>query len=271
MGYAVIMFVIMLLLAVSIALSSNYGISKDSQEAPLLAENAYAERGAGKAQTDFVVEALKVNGTMYYSSVVTNSPQTIHLHLTIKNNGSIVLSPLKYSILLNKTWVWINSTSDNSTPPLTNSTIHSLNLTQKPLNLTLSVENGVKITIPSPPRFTSLSASPNTSDNCWRDLTLAWNKPVVSQWPIDHYALYYTWSDNIDKNDVDVAFTTGASSTAFIGSAFKKVGGNCGSNNATNSLYVWMTAFDTHGNEGVPSGTCYLSGMGGGSIGENCP
>jgi archaellum component FlaF (FlaF/FlaG flagellin family) len=269
MGYAVIIFVILLLTALTIALTTNYGVSKDSQEAPLFAENAYADREAGKMQTDFVVEALKVNGTMYYSSVVTNSPQTIHLHLTIRNNGSFVLTPLKYSILLNKTWVPINSASDNSTYPLMNSTTHSLDLTQKPLNLTITSENGVKITVPSPPRFTSLSASPNTSDNCWRDLTVSWNVPSVSQWPIDHYALYYTWADNINKNDTDVAFTTGSTNSAFIGNAFRKVGANCGANNASNSLYVWMTAFDTHGNEGVPTGTCSV-GMGG-SSGENCP
>ncbi len=269
MGYAVIMFLILLLMSVSIALSANYGISKDSQKAPLLAENAYADREAGKAQTDFVVEFTKVNGTMYYSSVVTNSPQTIHLHLTIRNNGSVVLTPLKYSILLNNTWVWINSAYDNSTYPLTNSTTHSLDLTQKPLNLTIASENGVKITVPSPPIFTKLSSSPNKTDNCWRNLDVEWKTPAVSQWAIDHYALYYTWADNIDKNDIDIAFTIGANNSAFIGNAFRKVGGNCGDNNASNSVYVWITAFDTHGNQGVPSGTCF-SGMGG-STGENCP
>ncbi|MCZ7372589.1 MAG: hypothetical protein O8C60_02845 [Candidatus Methanoperedens sp.] len=268
MGYAVIMFVILLLMSVSIALSANYGISKDSQKAPLLAENAYAEREGGKMQTDVVVEATKVNGTMYYSSVTTGGSQKINLHLTIKNNGSIVLTPLWYSILLNKTWVWINSTSDNSTYPLTNSTTTSLNLTQKPLNLTLSTENGIKITIPSPPVFTLLKATPNNTDNCWRDLELDWNPPVVNKWPIDHYVVYYTFDDNIDKNNVSIALTLSAETTAFIGSAYRKVGSNCGENNVSNQVYVWMTAVDTHGNEGVPSGTCLLPGN---ANGENCP
>ena len=48
MGYAVIMFFIMLLMALAISLSANYGISKDSEEATLLAQNAYAEREGGK-------------------------------------------------------------------------------------------------------------------------------------------------------------------------------------------------------------------------------
>lgn len=268
MGYAVIMFVILLLMAVSIALSANYGISKDSQEAPLLAENAYAEHEGGKKQTDVVVEATKVNGTMYYSSVTTDGSQKINLHLTIKNNGSIVLSPLSYSILLNKTWVWINYTSDNSTYPLTNSTTASLNLIQKPLNLTLSTENGIKITIPSPPVFTLLKATPNTTDNCWRDLELNWIPPAVNKWPIDHYVVYYTFDDNIDKNNVSIALTLGTETNAFIGSAYRKVGSNCGVNPIDNHVYVWMSAIDKHGNEGVPSGTCLLPGN---SNGENCP
>lgn len=290
MGFAIIMFVVLLLLSVVAINVANYGVDKDSRIAPLKAENAYVEGEAGRVerergllqeemgmlrgeegggQTDFVVEELKVNGTMFYSSVVTTNPQEIHLHLTIKNNGSIVLNPLKYSILLNKEWVWINSASDNSTYPLMNSTTHSLNLTQKPINLTLASENGVKISVPSPPIFTILDASPNTTDNCWRNLNVSWNKPALSQWPINKYALYYTWADNIDKNDAEVAFSVGSANSIFIGNAFRKVGGNCGSTNISNSVYVWMTAFDTHGNQGVPSGTC-LVGMGS-SSGENCP
>ena len=268
MGYAVIMFVMLLLMALAISLSANYGMSKDSQEAPILAQNAYADREGGKGQTDVVVEATKVNGTMYYSSVTTGGSQKINLYLTVKNNGSIVLSPLKYSILLDKTWVWINSTSENSTYPLLNSTTTSLNLTQKPLNLTLSTENGIKITVPSPPVFTTLKSTPNTTDNCWRDLELDWIPPAVNKWPIDHYVVYYTFDDNIDKNNVSIALTLGTETTTFIGSAYRKVGSNCGDNNVSNQVYVWMTAVDKHGNEGVPSGTCLLPGN---ANGENCP
>ena len=219
-------------------------------------------------QTDIVVETTKVNGTMYYSSVSTDGSQKINLHLTIKNNGSTVLTPLMYSILLDKTWVWINYASDNSTYPLTNSTTASLNLTQKPLNLTLSTENGVKITVPSPPVFTLLRSTPNTTDNCWRDLEINWNPPVVHNWPIDHYVVYYTFNDTIDKNNVSIALTLAAETTAFIGSAYRKVGANCGENDVNNQVYVWMTAVDKHGNEGVPSGTCLLPGS---ANGENCP
>ncbi len=268
MGYAVIMFAILLLTALAITLSANYGVSKDSEVAPLLAENAYADREGGKMQTDAVVETTKVNGTMYYSSVSTDGSQKINLHLTIKNNGSTVLTPLMYSILLDKTWVWINYTSDNSTYPLTNSTTTSLNLAQKPLNLTLSTENGIKITVPSPPVFTLLRSTPNTTDNCWRDLEINWNPPVVNNWPIDHYVVYYTFNDTINKNNVSIALTLAAETTAFIGSAYRKVGSNCGENNVSNQVYVWMTAVDKHGNEGVPTGTCLLPGSGNG---ENCP
>lgn len=289
MGFAIIMFVVLLLLSVVAINVANYPVDKDGRIAPLKAENAYVERASGRVerergmlqeqvgisqgeegggQTDMVVEATKVNGTMYYSSVTTDGSQKINLHLTIKNNGSIVLKPLSYSILFNKTWVGIDYSSENYTYPLKNSTTSSLNLAEKPLNLTLTAENGVKITIPSPPVFTLLKSTPNNTDNCWRDLELNWKPPAVNKWPIDHYVVYYTFDDNLDKNNVSIALTLGTETTAFLGSAYRKVGSNCGENNVTNSVYVWMSAIDKHGNEGVPSGTCLLPGN---SNGENCP
>ena len=272
MGYAVIMFVIMLLLAVSIALSSNYGISKDSQEAPLLAENVYAEREGGKMQTDLVVEMTKVNGTMLYTSADGGTASDpLNLYLRIKNNGSIILSPLKYSILLNRTWVRINSSSDSSTPPLENSTTASLNLTQRPLSLLVSAENGVKVMVPTAPRINFVNVEVSKSDSCYYNLTLAWI-PSNGSWPLTHYALYYTYSDNIHKNDnVSVALTIGPDTSMLVENAFRKPGGgqSCSNASGESQLYLWLTAYDSHGNEGVPSNTCKTLGAGG-AVGERC-
>ena len=273
MGYAVIMFFIMLLMALAISLSANYGMSKDSEEAPLLAQNAYAEREGGKGQTDMIVEATKVNGTMYYTDTdTTNGSETINLYLTVKNNGSININPLKYSIILNGTWVWINSASDNTTYPLEKTNTSSLVLTQKPRNLTLTAENGVKIIIPSAPKITGIDIKPNTTGttNCYYDLNLSWESSVGKMWPITHYTVYYTFADVTTKNDnVSIALTLGPTNNFFIGEAIRRTSqGQCSEVVGESQVYVWITASDTHGNEGVPSNTCYASG---GSVrGEWC-
>lgn len=112
MGYAVIMFVIMLLLAVSIALSANYGISKDSHEAPLLAENAYAERETGKAQTGLTIvnTCLKADSSTYDrytkppgNSELVSGPYT--LYLLVRNNGSTVLNPNNATVIYNSSYI----------------------------------------------------------------------------------------------------------------------------------------------------------------------
>src|SRR3990170_1971636 len=161
MGYAFIMFVVLLLMSVVVIRVANYGIEKDSQIAPLKAENAYAEREGGKMQTDMVVLATKVNGTKKYTSASGLASDPLNLFLTVKNNGSISLNPLKYSILLNSTWVWINSTSDNSTPPMNYSNTSSWNLTEKPLRMTLAAENGVKVIVPTAPRLLYINPDPS--------------------------------------------------------------------------------------------------------------
>ncbi|MDO8728156.1 MAG: hypothetical protein Q7J35_19045 [Candidatus Methanoperedens sp.] len=273
MGYAVIMFVILLLLAVSIALSSNYGVSKDSQEAQLLAENAYAERDGGKMQTDLVVTATKINGTAKYTSV-TGTPNLLNLYLTIKNNGSIVHYPRDYSIIFNGSWTRIVSTSDNITTPLNSSIISSLNLEVTPdtspmksISLTVTAGNGIKTITPTSPLIdkNNLTIYPNPDDrNNWWSLDMTWLPSYGEMWPIDHYTLYYMNTTNInlvyDKNDVAIAFTTDPYRNYHIGQAFPK-GGNP-------KFYIWISATDIHGNEGPPSNTCIATGSGPGNV--NC-
>jgi len=91
----------------------------------------------------------------------------------------------------------------------------------------VSSENGIKIIVPSPPKFFKIDAIVNTSDpssgsNCYIDLAIIgqinWN------WPIDRYAVYYTFTDNIDKNDVNMAFTVGADTDVYLGNAYYRRG-----------------------------------------------
>ncbi len=259
-------------MAVAITLSANYGVSKDSEVEPLLAENAYAEREGGKMQTDFVVNSTKVNGTMYYTDTDTNGNETINLYLTVRNNGSINLDSLKYSILLNGTWVQIDSASTTTTYPMESTNTSSLVLTQKPLNLTLAAENGVKIIIPSAPKITGIDIKPNTTGttNCYYDLNLSWIPSVGKMWPITHYTVYYTTGGVVDKNNnVSIALTLGPTTNFFMGEAIRRTSqGQCSEAPGESQVYVWITASDTHGNEGVPSNTCFATG--GNVEGEGC-
>ncbi len=280
MGYAVIMFVILVLMAVSIALSANYGVSKDSQEAPQVAENAYAEREGGKVQTDFVVEATKINGTAIYTSV-ESSPNLLNLHLIIRNNGSIILDPRKYSVILNRTWVPISSTSNNATLPLSNSSTSSLNLQVTPsvapmgaLSLLVTAENGVKIITPASPVIYYLDVLKNDSDpTCYRDANISWSPSYGEIWPIDRYTVYYTDDPNevISKNNYEISFTTSSETNKYIGKAFKAPAQSCAGDPGNSSIYVWVSATDIHGNQGPPSNTCKAFGLGQGSVKCNYP
>lgn len=185
MGYAVIMFGVLLVMSLVVATAYNYGIAKESQIAPLKAKNIYAERETEKAQTDLVVAATKINGTAIYTSV-DKSPNLLNLHLTIKNNGSIVLNPNKYSILLNRSWIWINSTSDNVTPPLLNSTTSSLNLSVTPssapmqsLSLLVVAGNGIKTITPTSPILYYVDINNNGT---WWDANLSWLPSYGEDW-----------------------------------------------------------------------------------------
>jgi archaellum component FlaF (FlaF/FlaG flagellin family) len=268
MGYSFMIFGILLIITVVTFTAVSYGIAKDGLIAPFKAKSIYAEREAGKLQTDFVVVATKVNGTMKYTYPDGTGPEELNLYLTVKNNGSVILYPMKYSVILNRTWVWINSSSDEATSPMATSEISSLNLNQKPLSLLLASEYGVKIIVPTAPRITQMDLSVNTSNTCYYNLDIAWDPSYGEVWPITHYAVYYTNSSDMpQKNEALVGLTTGPDTTYFIGNAFRKPGGGnkCEGESGESRLYVWITAFDTHGNEGVPSNTCGRS-VGGGTL-----
>lgn len=120
MGYAVIMFGVMLAMSVVIITAVNYGIAKDSQIAPLKAENVYAARETGKAQT-----ALKINRTCiepesgsqsykrytHAEGTETSNSGPYILYLTVGNNGSTVLKPNNLTLLYNTSYKRFNVTT----------------------------------------------------------------------------------------------------------------------------------------------------------------
>ncbi len=265
MGYAIIMFVVLLLMSVVVIRVANYGIEKEARLAPMKAENAYAEREAGKAQTDLVINSTKINGTAKYTYPDgSGSPNFINFYLTIKNNGSIVLDPREYSIILNRSWIWVNQTSNNLTFPLDDSRTSSLNLSITPplkpmgmLSLTVTSGNGVKIITPTSPLLDEDHLDV-TANGSWWDVNISWDPSYGEMWPINYYTVYWMNSsvmgDIVDKNQFNIAFRTYNNTNYFIGQAFPKGG--------VPFFYIWVTATDAHGNEGPPSNTCTAQGSG---------
>ncbi len=286
MGYAFIIFGVLMMMSLVAIMVVTYGVEKDSQVAPLKAENIYAEREAGKGQTDLVVASTKINGTATYTSTQDSLPNVFNLHLNIKNNGSIVLDPRKYSIILNSSWVWMNSTSNNVTSPLSSSNISSFNLTATPkyspmnsLSLLVTAGNGVKIITPTSPMINYLDITGNQSGadkNCWKDANISWLQSSGEMWPVVNYTVYYTDDPNeqLSKNNYNISFTTGSDTDMFIGRAFRSTsqGNECSNLTIGNStFYIWITAKDSHGNEGPPSNTCKATGVGAGTVHCNYP
>jgi archaellum component FlaF (FlaF/FlaG flagellin family) len=106
MGFAVVMFGILLVMSVVMVTAITYGVAKDSQIAPLKAENIYAERETGKAQTGLTI----VNTCLSYpdryinasGATLISGPHT--LNLVVKNNRSTVLKPNISTVLFNASY-----------------------------------------------------------------------------------------------------------------------------------------------------------------------
>lgn len=260
MGYAVIMFVIMLLMAVSIALSANYGMSKDSQEAPLLAENAYADREGGKLQTKLTIFDTCINGQGDYTAWNGNGPYT--LWLTVINEGSNVLNPNNATVLFNTSYfksyvstkVGSFANYGNVWPPLGNLSIYVPNIYMYNINypnglipyrLKIAAENGITTIAPTTPdKFGGTAIKANSTYEFW------WNASYDSD-GVAYYLIY--GFDN--KPD-----TTCPPPISYL----IKVPGNytvttmdyqvmC--DPSCNTDYFYMTAVDNYGNMGVQTYT----------------
>lgn len=110
MGYTVAMFAILLLTSAVIITAANYGIAKDSQVTPLQAENIYAGRETGKAQTGLTIVTAclgpEESSKRYLSGQGSSSISGPHtLSLFVRNNGSTILKPSISTVLYNTSYV----------------------------------------------------------------------------------------------------------------------------------------------------------------------
>ncbi len=251
MGYAVIMFVVLLLLSVSIALSANYGMSKDSQEAPLLAENAYAEREGGKMQTGITIVNTCFSGSgLYTTGSGGYGPYT--LNLTVKNNGSIVLNPNKSTIFYNTSYVSFNVITGQVWTPLTNSTMLAPNIfiyssdMNYPLRLEAVTNNGIKAIAPTSPSNFWGETNGNES------YSFGWTHSTDDD-GIAYYLLYKSNSNGFsgqcpDPNLINITILPGNINSTFYPSP-------CTPPCPVASFF--LTAVDNIGNMGIQSMTVY--------------
>ncbi len=162
MGYALIMFGVLLIMSVVMVTAVDYGIAKDSQVAPLKAENIYAERETGKAQTGLtIVDTCLGNSGRYLKGSGNENPSGPHtLYLTVRNNGSIVLNSTKATVLYNNSYRSFTVTSGNVWTPLTNASMQVSNIyiptpgSPDPyveLRLLVAAENGISAIAPTSP------------------------------------------------------------------------------------------------------------------------
>jgi len=259
MGYAVIMFVILLLMAVSIALSANYGISKDSQEAPLLAENAYAEREGGKMQTGLTIINTCLSNPGRYLAGQGGATYGPHdLYLTIRNNGSIVLNSTKATILYNKSYVKFMVTSEIVWAPLKNTSLKVSNLYIIPgngsitdpgqeLTLLVAAENGIVAIAPtSPINFTGGTDKNNGS------FIFNWN-PSKDDKGIDYYLLYSFEGGGTPAScpvtGAKISPPIAGNLTTSLFTEAQICDGGC------QNTWFFLVAVDIDGNMGIPSRT----------------
>ncbi len=217
MGYAFIMFGVLLVMSVVLISAVNYGIAKDSQVAPLKAENIYADMETEKFQTSLTILNTCIkrqSGDGRYVNRYGTDPSGLYsFSLTVRNTGSIVLNSSKTTIIYlsrntsNKTVIYNSSyigfltTPKKVWAPLTNA---SLNISGIRINtptvfgdddgpstnpwdelrILVAAENGV-VTIPptSPINFTGIL---NTSTKI---ITFGWNASYDED-GIAYYRLY---------------------------------------------------------------------------------
>ncbi len=117
MGYTVAMFGILLITAAVIITVANYGIAKDSQVTPLKAENIYADRETGKAQTGItILNTCLGYPDRYITATGTNLISGPHiLNMIVKNNRSTVLKPNISTVLYNASYTNFTVAGFNAT------------------------------------------------------------------------------------------------------------------------------------------------------------
>ncbi|MCZ7357047.1 MAG: hypothetical protein O8C66_13615 [Candidatus Methanoperedens sp.] len=282
MGYAVIMFGVLLIMSVVMGIAVNYGIAKDSQVAPLKAENDYAAREAGKAQTALTIVQTCIqtqSGDGRYVDAHGNDlSEQYFFNLTVRNNGSIVLNSSKPTVIYlsrktsnniyNSSKIGFPRTPGNVWAPRTNASLNISDITintpdvgfggctdnscysKNPwdeLRILVAAENGVIVIPPtSPINFTGIVGT-NTSK-----INLSWN----ASYDVDGIAYYriYAFEDD-GGNDFPNDFCPPRAIS------ITQIPANATFYSYNRPIYInditiyYLTAVDNLGNEGVPSRT----------------
>jgi len=193
MGYAIIIFVVLLAASVVIGTAVMYGVAKDSQTAPLKARNTYAGIKTGQAQTGLTIVNTCLIGSGGYVNP-QNAPGFNNLNLTVKNNGSIVLNSTKVTVLYNASYISFTVTSaGNVWTPLTNASLVVSNIYLDPnnpspggpeLRLLVAEENGISAIAPTTPTNFKVFNVGNKTD------IFTWNASNDDK-GINYYLIYW--------------------------------------------------------------------------------
>lgn len=257
MGYAVIMFGVLLILSVVMVTAVNYGILKDSQKAPFRAENAYADIKTGQAQTGITINDTCLSGQNGAYVGLSGGATYYTLWLTAGNNGSIVLNPNNSTVFFNSSYYSFNANTSvsSSVPfgsvwsPLINLSIGVQNIymsnLQYPYRLMMAASNGITTIAPTTPTNFSGTYSSSSYNFTW--------DPSNDSTGIAYYILY-----NPPSNSRGVCPKTNIPS--YIANATAK-SAPCSS---CNNLYFYVTAVNNVGNMGVQSVTLTCS------VGQGC-
>lgn len=257
MGYAFIIFGVLLASALIMAIVVTYGVAKDSQKAPLKALNDYANIKTNQAQTGLTIGNTCLNGTAEYNNPSNNgnpNPGYHYLYLNVSNNGSTVLNSTKATVLYNASYINFTVTSlGNVWVPLKNTSYIVSNLYLDPgnpgngipgnsypgpeLRLLVAAENGVSAIAPTTPfNFTVNLVGTNYS--------FTWNasKDNIG---IAYYLIY-------EFNGAPTACPINPSYTLWVAGNQTRALIAC---TTCSTTYFFMTAVDSGGNMAIHSRT----------------
>lgn len=254
MGYAFIIFVVLLASALVIATGAVYGVVKDSQKAPLRALNDYANIKTDQAQTGITIVNTCLSGNGAYVTT-SNGAGPYTLWLTVKNNGSTVLNPYKSTVLYNSSYSSFSVTTgvgssvpfgqvwtplNNTTMSVPNILIYNLNY---PYRLMIAAPNGITAIAPTTPtNFSGQSDKSNTTyDFNWSASTddkgiayyLVYDLKQPGSCPLSQLQYIFQIQGNATSSDLSYSYAC--------------------PNPPCQNTYFFITAVDTEGNMGIPS------------------
>lgn len=279
MGYAFIIFGVLLIMSLVLVTAYNYGIVKDSQIAPFKAKNIYAERETDKAQT-----ALTINYTCLASpgadlswdrqdcrfsngssgncddyryvtahgTQQTSGPHT--LYIGVRNNGSTVLNSTRATVLYNASLLYTDSSANLT---LTNYILQGGDQiggicqnpyfnTWLPLNYSCMQISNISIPTPNTPASGPILRLSVSAENGIS--TVAPTSPVNFNGidNSDNHRYTFTWNDSYDADGI-AYYRLYASDHPSSGCPFQIVSGDNGAlmiDNIQSTSYIYYYDHD---------------------------